>query len=448
MNIEKYQLNYGININIKKGKLMKKNTILLTFMIDALRYDYIKLYKPPFLELISHKGYSKIISEPLTYQTRPTYFAGLYPDQSDIANLFQFEPEDSPFKFLKIFPLRFINRLCKMSKILNYGIRFLIKIIARNFEKIKGNTASYYYLETYSVPLQFLPFFAYGEKKNIYEKDSYPFKTIFNYLRENNIQSLWIGYPTHDLTVKGIVKAFRNFREKDNISFAHIHFSEIDWLGHKYGPESDKIKKKIKEIDRTIKFFYDYYQKKHKEIKLIIFGDHGMVPVTKTVDIINYLEKHNVKFSKKDLFFIDSNMFRFWSDSNAIKEKIKKILSKTTFGQLLTIDLCKNFHYFFNHNKYGDIIFLTNPGTIFYPNFFQSYNIPKGMHGYGPLSELNDTQVIIFEKDIKEKYILSKNKYDLTALYKVFLQMLELSPNNLSERNNLSLLSQKKKNNT
>jgi len=62
----------------------------------------------------------------------------------------------------------------------------------------------------------------------------------------------------------------------------------------------------------------------------------------------------------------------------ALFEKFYKALS--SYGRILT-------EYDLNmlgidKKLYGHIIFALNDGMIFFPNFFQRRNIPKGMHGY------------------------------------------------------------------
>jgi hypothetical protein len=40
-------------------------------------------------------------------------------------------------------------------------------------------------------------------------------------------------------------------------------------------------------------------------------------------------------------------------------------------------------HVFFPDRRYGELIFLMNPGVLIHPSFFGNY-APAGMHGYDP----------------------------------------------------------------
>ncbi|MFX1311074.1 MAG: alkaline phosphatase family protein [Promethearchaeota archaeon] len=408
---------------------MVENSILLTFMIDSLRYDYIERYQPAFLKKISKRGYKIRISEPLMFATQSAFFAGLYPDQSNLATQFWFEPENSPFKFLKILPLNMLDFISKKIRYFDFGLRFIIKIIARKIESLKGNTESSH-IDTRSIPLKFLPYFTFVKKKYIFEDKAYNFKTLFNYLKEQNHEWIFLAYPTHqNLTVNGIRNAFWNFKRKDDIKFLFFQFGEIDWIGHKNGPESPLIGYKLKKIDMVIKEIYNYYIGRGKNTKIIVFGDHGMVPVKYNVDIIRFFQRNGIYFSKHDRYFIDSILFRFWSYNKKRVIQVEKALKNVSFGQLITKDIAKLKHFNFKHNRYGDLMFLANPEVIFFPNFYQNRNKVKGMHGYGKSCNLNDTELIIFEKKIKDKFTLSKNNHDLTDIFYLFLILLDLDTN-------------------
>lgn len=59
-------------------------------------------------------------------------------------------------------------------------------------------------------------------------------------------------------------------------------------------------------------------------------------------------------------------------------------------------------------------------------------------------SELNDTQLIIYEKDIKKKYSLSESNHNLTHIFQVLLQFLELKEYNpIRSSNNNKILIKK-----
>ena len=142
------------------------------------------------------------------------------------------------------------------------------------------------------------------------------------------------------------VSVERHFAKKDWIEF--IYFGELDDMGHKYGPNSDEIKEAVRDIDERMKGLdFD-----------LIFSDHGMVEVSKTLEV-----------PITDDCFLDSDMARYWGD----EEELNAIGEKLSFedGEILN----------WPDKRFGDLIFLAKTGRLIYPNFFND-RIVRGMHGY------------------------------------------------------------------
>ena len=78
--------------------------LTLAVMIDALRYDYINTAEPDFLSSIKDRGVSTTVREVFGFQTRPAFLAGLYPETSNIAHLYTYEPDETPFAEAALIP--------------------------------------------------------------------------------------------------------------------------------------------------------------------------------------------------------------------------------------------------------------------------------------------------------------------------------------------------------
>ncbi|MFX0135437.1 MAG: alkaline phosphatase family protein [Candidatus Hodarchaeota archaeon] len=399
--------------------------IVLVFLVDALRHDYINQDSSPFIEKLRSNGIFKIVDEPITFECYLLIFTGLYQDQLDIINLFDYNPPVSPWRFLKIFPLKFLQKIRYRNRIFNFGLNYILQRFAQIIERIKGNTASYHTCNPHEIPLEFLPRFAFGDKRLIYLPGSVPGKrTFFDVLKEKGKNWDWIAYPTHDIGTPSIMKQFNKLKNKDNIDFLFIHFSELDFIGHKFGPDSKEIREEFSQIDNVIRLITNHYNKK-RNVKIMVFGDHGMVKVQKSVDILKKLKNKGL-ITKKMIFFIDSIELRIWTDDSEEKTRLMDYLSKLNCGFLLNEENSKKLHLETRNRKFGDIVFIAYPGIVFLPNFFQRSHLPKGMHGYGPGIEGNQTCVIINSKDIKKKYALNNKQLDLTDLYYCLLELIDV----------------------
>jgi hypothetical protein len=127
------------------------------------------------------------------------------------------------------------------------------------------------------------------------------------------------------------------------------YFNDLDTTGHKYGTKSKEIIKTIKELDRKIAGInFD-----------IIFSDHGMIDINKRILV-----------PVTNDCFIDSDMARYWGEKPEFSSKD---------GRWIV----------WKDKRYGEHIFLANPGVLIFPNYWQGDTPVKAMHGYdGKNSEL------------------------------------------------------------
>ena len=137
----------------------------------------------------------------------------------------------------------------------------------------------------------------------------------------------------------------------------YITFHGLDGIAHRYGTKSEEVKREVQRLD-----------KKLKNMKWdIIMSDHGMLDI-----------KEFVKVPETEKCFIDSTLARYWGEKprGMPTEKCKLIKWK--------------------NKKYGDWIYLANPGVCFLPNYWQTNKV-KAMHGYNPKL-----------KDMKAFYIINR----------------------------------------
>ncbi len=369
-------------------------------MIDALRYDFIDHQTTPFLYNLKESSVQAKVIETVSFQTRPAYFAGLEPDVSNICHLYEYNPEFSPFTFLKPY-----SGGLKLLDILGIdGIpRRIIKRIARRIERSRGFAASADVMDTAKIPLDLLPYFAFSERGYTDDPNIFsPHKTFFDILREKGISWNWIGYPRHFGSAQSIMEEYRKSKPAD---LSYLHFSELDWIGHKYGPNSSEMARAKESLDGTLKKLLEVPLSQGSAV--FIFGDHGMVEVTKLLDLKSKLESLPLKLHSDFIYFLDSTQARFWFRTETAREVVTECLNSLKDGRILREQELKELHLNFSHNRYGDLIFAINGGSMIHPSFFASSGMaPKGMHGYTPEVLDNMTQV----------FYTGKNRNDLGVL--------------------------------
>ena len=348
----------------------------LLILVDALRYDYADS-SMPFLSSLVKEGFSASVIETCAFQTRPAYLAGLEPDESDICHLFQRTLEHSHFDFTR----PFLPLLRGLDESMVDGLlRRVLKRIARVRARNRGEYAAAEVMDTARIPLHLLHQFALSEVRHTDDPHVFPGReTLFDKIRARGLTYQWIGYPRHYGSSSVILNAVRNAPKAD---LTYIHLSELDWVGHRFGPESQEMKEARESMDSILRDLADPVL--HAGGKVAIFGDHGMVEVRGLFDARTLVESRCLVKGEGPLCFFDSTQIRLWYPSREIQEKSRDSLKNNSHGHLLSTEERRRLHLNFSHNRYGDDIFVVNGGLIVHPSYFERTHPPKGMHGYLP----------------------------------------------------------------
>ncbi len=300
----------------------------------------------------------------------PTIITGELPDVHGHFSFFCYDPPASPFgpcRWLSLLPWTITKR--------GRVRRQLSKLIQR----VNGFTG---YFQIYNVPFNRLPYFDYSEKRDIYEHGGLVNRTptIFDYLRENNIRfslSDWRKNEQHN-----IAAMTEQVREGD-IRFGYLYLAELDGIMHAEGTESPRVAEKIQWYDSQFRKLMDEAQQQYDEVRLYVFSDHGMANVTKNVDLVAEIDSLGLRFGEDYAVMYDSTMARIWTLTDEAELRIRGKLTELDYGRILSEDELRGYGAFFEDGRYGDLLFLLEPGALITPSFMNETHVP-GMHGYDP----------------------------------------------------------------
>jgi len=374
-----------------------KKEITCYILLDGFKADYIKDTK--FIKDIKKEYISKI-EESFGFQSfRPSAFAGINPERSNICHIWFYSPDTTPYGKFKLL-LNVMNKI--KSKKINILIRKLFLFLYMPGRFMHRN----YYLSLYDpvdILFNLMPYFDISEKKTVIERDYINFPTIFDLLKEQNKKFLYLGYPIKVFGIKEKNKKIEQvLKNAEDLDFIFLHVNISDIFGHVYGPNSKELKELHKYEDFFVEKVYSYLKSKYNIVNLIIGGDHGMVKVTNTINLWEKLQNLSVKLEKDYLVFLDSPMARFWVFNEKAEMEIREILERLECGKILIEEDYEKYKIRFEDNRYGDLIWLANPGTLIFPNFFGWYEPVKGMHGYAPECEDNKGAfMIITDKNME-----------------------------------------------
>lgn len=384
------------------------NKIVAAILVDALRHDSITKKYTPFLHSLSETGVSGSIIPQLSFSLHPAWFAGVYPNDSAKWGYY-YSPRTSPFTFLK--PL---SPIAKRSTTVNK----MCNVATGKLFHFSGTLALY-------LPMDVACYFDFSDKNAPWDPNYLTQTTLFDILRKNNLEWLFIGSPGSNQSTHMILRRFSE-RISQKISFLWLHFAEVDWMSHEFGPRSSEAWKSLNEVDLAICEVVKKLNENFKDVHLLVFGDHGMVTTKATVDIEVKLRKTGLKPCRDYLFFLGATMARFWFNADSSRSMIQETLNQTPYGRILEEKELADYGCNFNDLRYGDTIWVANEGTIISPNFYNGSNIPKGMHGFTPNSK-NSHAAFLMKSSIISESLKLKNPRKLVDLFPTILDMMGLS---------------------
>jgi hypothetical protein len=366
----------------------EETTLLL--ILDACRADYLESGEMPYLDALRKESLSGMSVSPPGFAQRTAMFTGTYPDTSQNFSAYGYDPENSPFAWMRrLGALRNIYQPTVFLLPVRKGIRGITKKVTGNFHTdpawIRG---------------QFLPYFGLVEDTQpIYEAGALPFESIFDLCRRHGRTFYYGAHPVSgdDNEIHRLL--MEQIERRDPTDLYIGQFSALDEGGHPHGPylpaswqpapdQSDRdvahMKGALAEIDRKVRTLHEALLANYEKVNLLIVGDHGMAPVRRRIDILSHVRNETKLRAGEDfVVFIDSTFAKFWFHNETARARITELLAGAEFGRILEEEEREGLRINFKHRRYGDLMFAAGVGVLFWPDYFHVRERPiKGMHGY------------------------------------------------------------------
>ena len=340
----------------------------LFVFIDAFGWELVQHY--PFLDdllpvkapLGTQFGYSSTCA--------PTILTGKLPREHGHFTFYARANGKTPFRYYRALGLlpKFVTRRgrirAKMSKYM---------------QRLHGITG---YFQLYNMPFEHLSQFDYTEKRDIFEPGGINggCPTIFDYLRENNVPAHWSDW--HRSEEENLAAADYAIDQGD-IQFAYIYLAAMDGILHQEGKYGDGVRRKVAWYENELRQIMRTAEKRYRDVRLFVFSDHGMTPTIETVPLMDRINALGLQFGRDYLAAYDSTMARFWFDTPEARDAITESLNEEHHGHILTDAELTAWGCDFPDNRYGDLIYLMDPGHLLCPSFMGEKPL-AGMHGYHP----------------------------------------------------------------
>jgi hypothetical protein len=344
-------------------------------LIDALGWEFIKAREFLDAELPFRTPLKTVLG--FSSGAIPTILTGLRPAQTGHWNLFYFDPEGSPFWWLRwvsLLPDRLVDN------------RYSRKIVKELGRRILGLGP----LFECGVSPRILPWLNWVEKENIYTAGGIPGShSIFDLLRERGIPHRVYSY--HDLSDAQIVEHACSDITSSNARFFFLYLSEVDHFLHGQCNDAAEVTRRLNWYQDQLRQILALAIQRDPQATFTVISDHGMTPVRSEYDLVSRIRRLGFKMPNQYLAVYDSTMARYWFFDEATRESIQAELARIPCGRILDDAELDRLGILFSDRRYGEIVFLLDPGWIVGESDFKGngWN-PVGMHGYHPSDPYSD----------------------------------------------------------
>ncbi|MCB4799444.1 alkaline phosphatase family protein [Neotamlana laminarinivorans] len=375
-----------INTRTPEGK-----PYVILISLDGFRWDYVNRFSPPNLSKFIQTGVnSKGLISSFPSKTFPNHYSiatGMYPDKHGlIGNTFYSYKKDAVYSIG--------NRTVVEDGEFYNGTPIWLQAQKHNII-----TASYFFVGT-EANIQ-------GKHPTYYKK--YDAK-IKNEKRVNDVLN-WLNLP-------------ENKRPK----LITMYFSDMDDIGHKYGPNNDlELKNKLYNLDKNLGNLFEGIAKTKLPVNIIIVSDHGMAEVnTKNFISLTQIENNNLYTSISNGAFVSLH-----PKPNVSTDSILAFLKpKELHFKVYKTENTPGFEYTPSNPDWGTVQIIPDYGYYFSTKKGMGPFKNIGVHGYS--TNYKDMQGIFYANGPAFKSGLTIPEIKNVNIYPLICKILNLEiPENI-----------------
>lgn len=354
---------------------MSAGSMEIFILIDALGWTYIKGRR--FLSDLL--PYRRPLRTVLGFSSGaiPAILTGLPPSVTGQWNLVYYDPQGSPFRLMR--PLRWLPERMTDTRV----TRKLLKEAGRRLLGLGPGFEC-------CVRPSLLPFFNWGERRNIYARGGIPgVRSMIDALAEGGVPHRVYSY--HECSDAEILRRALADVEGRQTRFLFLYLSEMDKFLHGHCNDEERVNGRLDWYEAKLRELAGAAERNFADVTLTVCSDHGMTPVACRFDLVHEVEGLGFHMPQDYLAVYDSTMARFWFFSDRCRRETRERLESCAAGRILTEKELRQGGVYFEDGRFGELIFLLHPGYLIAQSDFNNakWN-PVGMHGYDPADPHSD----------------------------------------------------------
>jgi hypothetical protein len=301
----------------------------------------------------------------------PSILSGVSPAEHGHWNLYYYDPQGSPFRWLR--PFLFLPKAVFDNRV----SRKLFKELGRHVLGLGPGFEC-------CVSPRLLPWFNWVEKRNLFAPGGISgAPSIFDRMEEEGVP--YRVYSYREMRDKEILDQARIDILAGRATVLFLYLSEMDAFLHLNRGDAANLDERLEWYAGQLRDVFRAARRFDPEASFTILSDHGMTQVIHYVDLVHEVESVGLQVPRDYLVVYDSTMARFWFFNEQARDAIAALLNSLTCGRILSSGDLKQLGIHFSDHRYGELIFLLDPGWLVTRSDFNGHAwSPTGMHGYHP----------------------------------------------------------------
>ncbi|HVB34133.1 MAG TPA: alkaline phosphatase family protein [Patescibacteria group bacterium] len=344
-------------------------------LIDALGWTYVR--EQGFLQGLLR--YRAPIRTVLGFSSAaiPTILTGAPPQRHGHWNLLYYDPEHSPFRWLRrldFLPERVLNN----------------RLTRRSITEIGRRALGLGPLFDCSVNPRLLPWFNWVEKRNIFARGGITgAPSFFDEIARRDVSCR--VYTYRDSSDEEIIQKAEKDLASGEADVLFLYLSEIDRFLHERCASRQDWMATLARYETRLLSLFEKALERDRRATCAVFSDHGMTPVRRHIDLAGEIGRLGYRMPEDFLAVYDSTMARYWFFGDRARQAITRHLAALPVGRILTDQELQRLGVFFGDRRYGELIYLLDAGCLLSDSGFHNGGWkPAGMHGYHPDDPYSD----------------------------------------------------------
>jgi hypothetical protein len=339
---------------------------LLVLLVDALGWRLAGAH-PGFAAMLPHRRELATILG-FSSGALPTLFTGRMPQEHGRWLMYQRAgTAGSPFAGFD--RLRWLPPRVRRSHRVTKALTRLVE--ARG---VRG------YFNLYEVPRERLGRFDLPEREDPFRPGGLPGDSLWDTLERADL--MWRGWSWRTPEAQAFAECLEVLRAGTH-DVLFVYTADLDARLHHEGSRGPGIGPLLAGYDAFLRAAGEAAAAGRRALTRVLCSDHGMVDVTRTVDVAATLAALGAREGRDYDLFLDSTFARFWWRTADARAVVRPALAALTGGRWLEpADLEREGCAFADH-RYGDDLWLADPGVLVVPSYMGSRPL-AAMHGYDP----------------------------------------------------------------